>query len=378
MKILLLDAAFNALPIYESLLYYGHEVLVMGNRHDDVLAQKAGKNWINQDYSRVSEVRAHIEELCIDYVVPGCTDVSMETYCQLDVNFNEQDKLAKNLKLNNKIEFRLLCQQLDIPAPRLISREVFPIAGLCICKPVDSFSGNGITVFDGSDIHAAEEAYRTAIAVSRSSSALFETYQKGDLYSCSVFIENQKFTDSFYVREGSSVNPYAVDTSYVDTIFPKKIAMIIEESLEKLVRFLRLGDGLLHAQFILQNERPFFIEMTRRCPGDLYSLLIEYSTGYPYAAKYASYFYNSSLISERKVQKYILRHTVATKKDIILQGIEFYDPTPVRAYFPINHMGQSMRSGQKDRAGLLFAEVDTHEELLIQYDKFISREAYRL
>ena len=133
-------------------------------------------------------------------------------------------------------------------------------------------------------------AYNTAQNASPSSTALIETFEAGDLYSCSAFIEKQRLTVAFYVREGSSANPFAVDTSYVTDDLPARCTIILEESLEKICSALQLKDGLLHTQFILAGERPFIVEVSRRCPGDLYSLLIEYSTGFQYAAKYASYF----------------------------------------------------------------------------------------
>ena len=75
MKVLLLDTAFAAAPVYDGLIHAGHEVWVMGNRAQDLLAAKAGGNWIEQDYSQVAAVIAHIRRLGIERVVPGCTDL---------------------------------------------------------------------------------------------------------------------------------------------------------------------------------------------------------------------------------------------------------------------------------------------------------------
>lgn len=46
MRVLLLDTAFSSAPIYDYLVRSGHDVWVMGNRHTDLLAMKAGSNWI--------------------------------------------------------------------------------------------------------------------------------------------------------------------------------------------------------------------------------------------------------------------------------------------------------------------------------------------
>ena len=65
-RVLLLDTAFAAAPIYNFLVESGHEVWVMGNRPDDLLARKARANWIDQDYSKSALVEDHMICLGID------------------------------------------------------------------------------------------------------------------------------------------------------------------------------------------------------------------------------------------------------------------------------------------------------------------------
>ena len=79
MKVLLLDTAFAAAPIYKALVNANHDVWVMGNRPADFLARVAGEKWIDQNYSEVDKVGEHAEWLGIERVVPGCTDISIET-----------------------------------------------------------------------------------------------------------------------------------------------------------------------------------------------------------------------------------------------------------------------------------------------------------
>ncbi len=241
MKVLLLDTAFASAPIYNYLVRSGHDVWVMGNRQNDLLAKRAGSNWIQQDYSQVQEVEKHVLRQGIEYVVPGCTDISIDTCLQLRMNPHLLDTPETNGILSNKALFRTLCADLDLPAPRVISREHFPIQGQFICKPVDSFSGRGITVFNGNDRKALEAAYTSAREASATSTALIETFEAGDLYSCSAFVDSQRITSAFYVREGSSANPFAVDTSYIAYGLPAQCVKALEESLEKLCTALRLN-----------------------------------------------------------------------------------------------------------------------------------------
>lgn len=378
MKILILDAAFGAVPIYEALVNDGHDVWVMGNRLNDVLAQKAGPNWINEDYSNVNKVRAHVVRGEFDRVVPGCTDTSINTCTKLEQTRYLLDTSESNLTLSNKADFRRLCRDLGLSTPRPVERESFPLSGQYICKPVDAFSGNGVTVFDGTDLQALNKAYTTALNASQSHGALIENFAVGDLYSCSAFVERQRILTAFYVREGSSANPFAVDTSYVVDDFPIEYQRQLEMDLEAICTALSLQDGLLHAQFILGRDgRLSIIEVTRRCPGDLYSLLIEYSTGYQYAAKYASYFVGEALDTRITERRYVLRHTV-TSGDVsgIFTGLHLRNPVPLRAYYPINALGHLLLPNQGSRAGILFSEASTYGHVVELYGQFIERRAY--
>lgn len=378
MKILLLDTAFAAAPIYDFLISSGHQVWVMGNRPGDLLARRAGANWVEQDYSQVAEVERHVARLGIDGLVPGCTDVSIETCLQLSVGSHLRDGPEVNRTLNNKALFRSLCAQIDLPAPRIFDEAAFPRSGQFICKPVDAYSGRGMTVFDGNNVQAVRQALTTARAASPTSSALIETFVAGDLHSCTAFIESQKVADEFFVREGASANPFAVDTSYVVYDLPQTCMQVLRDSIERLCAHLELRDGLLHTQFILSSSKPTIIEMTRRCPGDLYSLLIEYSTGIQYAARYASYFIGRKWDTRPDARRHILRHTVTADETVAFGGLTLQDGQRLRGFFPLASMGEELRARQGNRAGILFCEYANHAELMKAYGLFLDRRAYRV
>jgi ATP-grasp domain len=378
MKVLLLDTAFSSAPIYDYLLAAGHDVWVMGNRAQDLLAMRAGNKWIEEDYSQVDAVREHVRYRGIDYVVPGCTDRSMETCVQVNIGSHLLDPFDVNRALSNKEAFRDLCRKLDLPAPLVLRKKDFPRNGQFICKPVDAFSGRGITVFQGDDLQSLHQAYDSARKASPTSAALIETFAEGDLYSCSAFIQDHQISQAFYVREGSSINPFAVDTSYVVYDLPANCTRAVEKSLERISSALQLRNGLMHAQFIFDGQRISIVEVSRRCPGDLYSLLIEYSTGYRHAAKYASYFIKAEEHSDRAQRRHILRHTVGSINDAILGGISFNTPLISRGFFPLQPVGQVVRGRQGSRVGILFCEFVSHEQLREAYALFLSRAAYDL
>lgn len=377
-KVLLVDAAFSAMPIYEYLVASGVGVWVMGNRPEDVLACKAGHRWIKQDYSKVDEVAAIIDQEGFDYLVPGCTDVSLETCVSLRGGDAYFDSYETNEQLANKSAFRSLCANLGVPAPGVCRLQDFPREGTYICKPVDSYSGLGITIFDGADMDEVGAAQRAAASASPTGQIVFEQFLEGQLYSYSAFIEAREVTDSFLVIEGSSVNPFAVDTSYLVDSLPQTTIQSLRNSIELISASLQLKDGLVHTQFILVDGVPYLVEMSRRCPGDLYSLLIEYSSGYRYAAKYAGYFIGERVPTQRTTQSYVLRHTVTSERDAIYDGFRFEASSNLKAFYPLLAVGQQVLARQKSRIGVMFAESSDAVKLEHEYRRFVERGVYRV
>ncbi len=376
MNVLLLDTSFAAAPIYDYLVSQGHNVWVMGNRASDLLALRAGERWIEQNYSDCLEVARHVEAVGIEAIVPGCTDVSIETCLSLNVGAEFRDSKIVNAILSNKARFRDLCDELGLSAPRKVNESRFPLPGKFICKPVDSFSGRGITIFDGEDREATQEALSLAKSASPSGQAILETYAQGQLYSCSAFIEDRAISEMFLVREGSSANPYAVDTSHLAHDVPEKNREVLRNDVNKICEKLDLKDGLFHIQFILSDTSPMIIEVTRRCPGDLYSLLIELSTGFEYAARYAAAFLGQKHPTNVCARRHILRHTVTSDRNAHFEGLIFQGNVPVCAFYPISALGEALKERQANRAGLLFCEEKDEHELYKLYDLFLNRSAY--
>ncbi|MFG4657094.1 hypothetical protein ACF0BG_19425, partial [Acinetobacter baumannii] len=239
-----------------------------------------------------------------------------------------------------------------------------------------SYSGRGISIFKPAHNVDAQLYWDQAAAESPTHEALIEEYIQGDLYSFSAFIENNSVIQYFIVREGSSSNPYAVDTSFVVHQPSSHLVAQLSQGVEKISRTLKLTDGLFHLQYILKNDEPYFIEATRRCPGDLYSLLIEYSTGFEYAAKFASYFTNRSLETTKKHCDHVIRHTITSLQSCIYRGLNFKISLDVMEFFPLLRVGEFILERQKNRAGILFVKTESSEKQEAIYEAFMSRRAY--
>jgi hypothetical protein len=120
----------------------------------------------------------------------------------------------------------------------------------------------------------------------------------------------------------------------------------------------------------LSGDRYWVIEVTRRCPGDLYALLIEMSTGYPYGASYVASFLGGAPLPQNAgtLQKRIIRHTATSKDGDSLWGFSFKQPVNLKFFVPLATAGDFIKSSPYGRAGLFFLEAqsDQAQELLYQ------------
>ena len=186
---------------------------------------------------------------------------------------------------------------------------------------------------------------------------IIEEFVEGTLYSHSAFVKNKIIYVDFIVEEHCENNPYAVDNSWLIDIDTFEYIDQIRLEILKVVDALDLCDGLIHTQFIIGSSDFWIIEITRRCPGDLYSLLIKHSTGFNYASEYISLILGLETKTEniQLFQKPILRKTLSSpnKYEWLSLTINEEIHTLVE-FYPLEKAGTILRTAPKDKAGVLF------------------------
>jgi len=378
-KILLVDTSFSAKPIYDYLLKTEGEVFVIGGNPNDALA-KSVDNYIDINYSEIDNVRSVLDTYGIDYLVPGGNDLSYEVCSEIneDGRFYNIDPIEVNDTINNKEKFREFSQANELHVPKLLQVEEIEHYLPVIVKPVDAYSGHGMTIIRDADKNKIKDAIDKAIEYSRSKNYLIEEYVEGQLFSHSAFITDGEIGIDFIVEEHCVVNEYAVDTSFVVQEFDHEMLQAIRYDITKMSRELQLDDGLIHTQFIVNNGSFWMIEVTRRCPGDLYSQLIELSTGFPYAEYYAKPFlglkneYNDTTVKDNK----ILRHTVSLPDDGDFHSLHFDQGANMKKYVPLIVTGDRVQESPFGRIGIAFFQTQTEEDFTALLTRTINRELY--
>jgi biotin carboxylase len=372
-KTLLVDTNRAAVPIYRALEAVGHEVWVVGGKPAEPLA-KMSPRFVELDYSDTGKLSDLIDRERFEFIVPGCTDVSYKACAEVSAGkFPGIDSVETTRAINDKSDFRKLAEEIGLPVPKLLAFDEAPKHQSVIVKPVDSFSGRGISILKDPKCESLDAALAQARAASKSGSALIEEFVTGQLYSHSAFMRGGKVFVDFVVQEDCVANPFAVDLSRVVWDFPEKVRNELREEVERLAARLSLADSLIHTQFIADADKHWIIEMTRRSPGDLYSLLIEYSTGYPYAASYTAPFIGlSAAPADTAVERhFIIRHTACPPEATSFFGLMFSRPVDLQLIVPLALVGDSLETGPSGRSALIFVRCATKQEQNVDYQSLL-------
>ena len=381
-KALLLDTNVSSFPIYEFLLSNGYDTYVIGGNPSDCLA-KYTTNYINCNYSNSELLQNVISEYGFDVIVPGCNDMSYLSATKVNGTnkFYGLDSIEVTEIINNKNKFRNFGFTNGLHIPKLFDKEdaylqINPI----IVKPVDAYSGRGVSVIENPNKIDIDTAIETAISFSSSKNYLIEEYIKGQLYSHTTFISNKKILIDFVVIENGSTNEFTVDTSTVVYDFSESILSEIRTDIEIMAEKLDLVDGLIHTQFIKTENSFKIIEVTRRCPGDLYSLLIQKSTGFNYAEYYTKPFINEKISIDGFIPNtnYILRHTLSVSNDTSFIGVQYNRELNIDLFIPMNTTGTKIKKSPFGRVGLVFIKCNSIEELTDIKQDILNRNLYTI
>lgn len=379
-RALLADTNFSAAPIRQALIAQGYEVWVVGRNPSDALAV-GNNNYIQKDYSDADQLEAVAKKLQVQALVPGCNDVSYAACCEVAAalgiaGFEKKQDLDC---LHNKNQFRTLCHSLSIPAPQTYRTidEALRARSRIIIKPADAYSGRGIKVLSQPTKRELQIAMTHAEGESRTNTALIEEFVDGDLFSYSAFLSEGAVLVAFSVAEYCSVNPFVVDVSY---LMPQLgLEAKLKKDVEALAVELGIKSGLMHMQYIARGDDYWAIEPTRRCPGDLYSELIRYSTGFSYAEAYVAPFTGAQFPSlVPHMGRHVVRHTVASDRSGIFESLAFSDYVHLRAWYPLARTGDNIAPSPEGRIGVaFFGSADASHSVSIAQE-LISAKTYQI
>ena len=289
-KILILNGSHSEIPLVLAAKDLGLYVITTGNR-PDLIGHTLSDEYHAVDYSDKDEVLSLGKRLQIDYICSCANDAGIITaaYVAEKLGLPGFDSYENTLILHLKDRFKQFCKNKPIPTPKAFAAKnkqeaILALENLTlplIIKPTDMAGGKGVRKVE--NLAEVEKAINIAFYMSPSSRIVLEEFIVGSQHSFSTFIIDEKVKAYFSDNEFSSVNPYTVSTSS----YPADQIELVEDTLintsEFIAHELKLKNGVLHHQYILCNGKPYIIEITRRCSGDLYPIPIKNSLGFFWA-----------------------------------------------------------------------------------------------
>ena len=371
-KTLLLDNNFSSYPFLNTSYCQDFEQHYCGRRRGYKIGDMADRYW-DLNYADEAEVIALIQDQKIDRLIPGCSDISYLMGSKLSEVFPEfrgLDSYENSERINNKQKFRQTLLSLGLPSPATLTANSVHEYEKVIVKPTDSYSGQGIRVLNKPDAIQLQDAIAHAKAHSPTGAYIIEEFADGQLYSHSAFLRNGKIKADFIVEEHCVVNAFRVDTSWICAPEDCHFLEELRKTIEVFAQEFDLVDGLIHTQFIANQETFWIVEMMRRCPGDLYSQLINLSTNFSYCDAYIQPFLGQeyiedSVFSAEKVQlnEYIVRHTAHIEKDQVFRGIALGSTFNIRQIIPLKSGHVYDNSNHDSRAAIIFFSIPNKSQL---------------
>lgn len=360
---LLVDPNFSSLPLRRAIEARGFQVCTIGRAKagDD---NASDGNHISADYSDLDALASAVKHFDAVALIPGCTDISYDVCSRIAVELGLPgfESLLSTRSLHHKREFRELCVSLNLPTPKLYDDVHAAVADgrPIIVKPVDSYSGRGVSVVRSNSLEDVSQALGFAQQFSSNDSAVIEQFVEGQLYSYSAFLCGGVVSHAVLVAEYCNQNPFSVDVSFVED-YPQ-LKATLESDVNQLASELSLDSGLLHLQLIYDSGEYYLIEVTRRCPGDLYSELIRLSTGFDYSGAYVAPFLRTPLPepNDDPIQQ-IVRQTLKSRTDALFEGLEFDEASRLVAFWPLLKAGETIRRANSVRAGIAFYALPLNE-----------------
>lgn len=337
-RLLIAGGSHAEVPVIEAAKDRGWYVISTGN-DEGAPGHLLADEYIKGDYSDQEFVYRLAKEKQVSAIVSGANDFSYlsTSYACEKLGLPGHDCYETAKIIHTKDRFRRLQEELGLPCPRSVkcrdSKELsnflkesitnnsleirFPL----LIKPADLTGGKGIAICKNKE--ETIEAFDRALKATRKDYVVLEQYIEGSRHGCSVLLKNQRVVFSFFDNEQYGESPYLVKGASAPSDIPEYTAFSLIRDIEKIAQHLNLVDGLFHVQFILTEEGiPVMIDPCRRMPGDLYILLVKYTTGVDYPAEILKAETGGTLFDAYRTEhNFIARECIMTRESGRIESV---------------------------------------------------------
>ncbi|UCN00488.1 ATP-grasp domain-containing protein [Sulfurimonas sp. SWIR-19] len=323
-KLLILGGSHRDIPLIQAAQALDYFVITLGNR-DDYLGHNYSNKYYKIDFNDLEAVEAIYHKEKVSYLIPGCGEESYLSTVTLahKLNIGNFDTLEVAQLVHNKWKFKEFCLHHNISTPKGIYYKdnlnnislSFPI----VVKPTKLSGGRGVQIVK----NKVELTSALKESSAYSDEIFLEEFIEGRLIACSVILQNQKISYSFFGADESYLNSYLITTAYPISL-EKTIRERLLNNIGTIATKLHLVDGMFHLQVIIKNNIPYIIDVTRRIAGDFYPKLIELCDNIKYSQIVIKSYTGIPLegvLYPEKEQNFIIRHVVMPSKNGLYTGL---------------------------------------------------------
>lgn len=367
-KLLVNGGGHSEIPLIKASKELGFYVITTG--YDEFgLGHIYSDEYIKADFSNKDEIVNLVQKNSIDYIIPSCNDFSILTasYVSEKLPIGNFDSYQTTKILHHKDLFRAFAMKYNISVPQAISltsfQDIDKLKYPLMVKAIDLSGGKGIQKVDNKiDL---QKAFEESLSLSREDSVIVEEFIDGTHHSASILIQNKKIIFDFFADEYFYLNQYLVAGASSNYIISNKCKNKLFEDTNRLIELLNLVDGILHIQFIIRNNTPYILEITRRSPGDLYLELVNLSSGINYAKKIIQLYCGLDVQIDSKEEKLITRHCIMSDKIGKLKNIIYDDNIKdnIIDEFMWWREGDEIKDMMTHKFGIVFLKYNSIEEM---------------
>lgn len=375
-RLFLLNGSHSDIPLIRAAKSMGYYVITSGNR-PDLVGHTYADEFVFGDFSKPELMLQIAREIKADAVCSCANDFGAisASYVSEKLGLLGHDPYETTLILHHKDKFKEFSRKYGIPTPLADGFEdlkealeqkdkvTYPV----MVKPIDLTGGKGVTKVERPEDY--ETAVIKAFQMSPAGHIVIEPFIEGTHHSFSTFLVDRKVAAYYSDNEYSFASPFLVSTSAgpatnIDLVRDELISVS-----EKIADILKLVDGVFHIQYILSDNKPYILEITRRCSGDMYPVPVEHSTGIPWSewiVRAETGMGCEAFPKDRTQKRYGGRHCIVGEKNGLVKGIYISPEIAENIYekFIWGKDGDIIKDYLVDKVGIVFLEFSTREEML--------------
>lgn len=374
-RLLIAGGGYADIPLIHAGKKLGYHVITSGNRPQE-LGHKFSDEYVPADYSDKEAILRLAKTLNVDALCACCNDFSALScaYAAEKLGLPGHDSYEISKLIHHKDQYRRFAQENAIATPRAqafdsktsaenpIRDWTFPL----IVKPVDLSGGKGMTKIDTPG--SLGRAIDKALLQSKQDRFVIEEFIEGSRHGYSAFLHNGKVVFFFSDNEHYFNNPYLVSAASTPSIVSEDVEAKLCAQSERIASLLNLKTGIFHVQYILRDQEPVIIEITRRAPGDLYVRFVEHATGVDYASWIvrAAAGLDCDGLSQAKPKGFFTRHCVMSASKGRLKDVVFGAAIKGNVIDDLlwYKSGDVIDDELNQKFGIVFLRFDSMEEML--------------